>query len=69
MARTLDRKELMLLIEELDRGEVEPRELEELVISLELAVSDTEAVDILQDDELTASDIADQLLGYSERNA
>ncbi len=69
MARTVTRDELLSMLEELDRGEWTHRELEEIVDALELAVSDAEALDIMQDDELTSSEIADQLVGYSERDA
>ena len=69
MSKKMTRKELMLLIEELDRGEANRQEVEDLVASLELTISDAEALEILEDDELTAEEVTDQLVGYSERNA
>ncbi len=69
MPKQLTRDELLWLIEELDRGEAERQEVEELVASLELTISDAEALQILEDDELTTEEVADQLVGYSERNA
>ncbi len=69
MARQISRDDLILMIEELDRGEVERDELRQMVESLELAVSDFDAVEILQDEELNAEEIADQLVGYSDLDA
>ena len=69
MAGTITRDELLLMIEELDRGEATRDELRQIVEDLELAVSDAEALDIMQDEELTASEITDQLVGYSDLDA
>ena len=69
MPRKVSRDELILMLEELDRGEAHRQEVEELVASLELTISDAEALQILEDDELTTEEVADQLVGYSERNA
>lgn len=68
MARHVTRDELVLIIEELDRGEVEREQLQQMVEALELELGDVEAVTLLQDEELSAEDIADQLVGYPERD-
>ena len=68
MARQITRDELALLIEELDRGEAQREELEEIVVDLELAVSDAAAIDMLEDEDMTAKEVADQLMGYSEQD-
>ncbi len=69
MPRKVSRDELILMLEELDRGESTHDQLQQMVEALELAVSDAEALDIMQDDELTNSEIADQLIGYSDLDA
>ena len=69
MAEPTTRDELILLIEELDRGEARRSALHQLVEPLELALSDTDAVDILQDEDLTVEEIADRLMGYDELDA
>ena len=69
MANRITRQELLLLLEELDRGEADRDQVEELVAALELTITDAEALQILEDDELTTEEVADQLVGYSERNA
>ena len=69
MARTIDRDELTIMIEELDRGEAPRHQLEEMIEAIELSMPDDEALEVLEDDELTAQEIADQLVGYSDRDA
>lgn len=69
MAQKITRDELTLMLEELDRGETPRRELEKMIEALELSVGDAEALDIMQDDELTSREIADQLVGYSDLDA
>lgn len=69
MPKKISRDELLLVLEELDRGEAEPAELEELIEDLELTIPDAEALDVLQNDELTAEEMADQLVGYPEEDA
>lgn len=69
MARKISRDDLLLLLDEMNRGDATRAELQELVVELELLVSDTEAVDLLQDEELTDTEIVDQLVGYSDMDA
>lgn len=69
MAQRVSRDELALMIEELDRGEAEREELEEMIAKLELSMSNGEAVDIIQDQELSAEEVADQLTGYTDLDA
>ena len=69
MAKQLTRDELAWLIEELDRGDARQDEVEELVAKLELTISDAEALEILEDDELTSEEIADELVGYTDLDA
>ncbi len=69
MARKVDREELTLMIEEIDRGETPRRELEQMIEAIELTVSNADALELMEDDELTAQEIADQLVGYSDRDA
>ncbi len=68
MPRKVTHEELALMIEELDRGEAHDEELEQLVESVELAVSDIEAVNLLRDHDLTAEEVAEELMGYSEKD-
>jgi len=69
MARKVNRDELTLMIEEIDRGEAPRRELEKMIEAIELSVDDADALELMEDDELTAQEIADQLVGYSDRDA
>lgn len=67
MKRKLSREQLIIMLDELDRGELEPDDVQRVVNSLELAMSDADALTIIEDDELSAAEIADQLLGYDPR--
>ena len=69
MAAKITRDELVIMLEEFDRGEAEPGRLEKMLEALELSLSDAEALEILEDDELTSEEIADQLVGYSDLDA
>lgn len=69
MARKITRDDLVLMIEELDRGEAERSKLKEMVEALELVLSDADAVELLRDDELSAEEVADRLVGYSDLDA
>lgn len=69
MAKNVTREELTLMIEELDRGEAERGELEDMIEKLELNVPDAEALDVLENEELSAGEVADQLVGYSDLDA
>ncbi|TXD39445.1 hypothetical protein FRC98_03350 [Lujinxingia vulgaris] len=69
MKRRLSREQLIIMLDELDRGELEPGEVQRLVNSLELSMSDAEALTIIEDDELSAGEVADQLLGYDPRES
>lgn len=69
MAQKITRDELIWLLEELERGEADREDTERLVASLELSLSDAEALDILDDDELTPTEMADRLVGYSDLDA
>ena len=66
MPRTISRDQLLMILDELDRGELTGDDLHEIVADLELAVTDTQAVDLMLDDALTPEDIADQLLIYPD---
>lgn len=61
------RDELLFLLEELDRGARSRKNLEALVDQLNLLVSDEAALEILEDDELEHNEMADQLVGYPEK--
>lgn len=63
------REELLLLLEERDRGEATRESLETLVERLNLLVTDKAALEILADPELDNDEIANQLIGYEERDA
>ncbi|RAL25219.1 hypothetical protein DL240_03135 [Lujinxingia litoralis] len=67
MKRRITREQLILLLEELDRGELSPEDVQRVVNALELTMSDAEALNLMEDDELSASELADQLLGYDPR--
>lgn len=69
MKRRLSREQLIIMLDELERGELEPGEVERLITTLELSMSDAEALTIIEDDELSAGEIADQLLGYDPRES
>lgn len=67
MKRKLSRQQLIIMLSELDRGELQPDDVQRVVNALELAMSDAEALTIIEDDELSAAEIADRLLGYDPR--
>ena len=69
MARKISRNELILLVEELHQGDpLSDSQLEHLVMELEFLVSNDEAIELLQNQHLSAEEIADQLVGYSDRD-
>lgn len=69
MARKISRNELVLLLGELHKGEpLTDSQLEEMVMELEFLVSNDEAIELLQNEYLSPEEIADQLVGYSDRD-
>lgn len=69
MARTVSRDELELMLEEIDRGEVPRRRLEQIIESIELSIPEQEALELMEDPELTSAELADQLVGYRDSEA
>ncbi|RDV39479.1 hypothetical protein DV096_02595 [Bradymonadaceae bacterium TMQ3] len=67
MKRRVSREQLILMLDELDRGELDPGEVERLINTLELSMSDADALTLIEDDELSVGEVADQLLGYDPR--
>ncbi len=68
MSRKITRNELILLLEELDHGDRSSDRIEQLVMELEFIVSDTEAIELLQNPHLTPDELADQLVGYDAQD-
>jgi hypothetical protein len=68
MGRKITRDELIFLLDELNRGAMSDDAIEEMVMELEFIVSDTEAIELLRNQYLSPDEIADQLVGYSQRD-
>lgn len=69
MPRKVSRDELELMLEEIDRGEASREQLHKMIEAIELSVPDEEALELMEDQELTAGEIAEQLTGYSDLDA
>ncbi len=69
MSQRVSRTDLMLILEEWERGEFGEPELRRRLDALELMMSNDDAVDLIHDEELSSAQIADHILGYPEQDA
>lgn len=69
MARKVTRDELEMMLEEIDRGEAPRDQLEKMIEAIELSVPDEEALELMEDPELSSAELADQLTGYTDLDA
>ncbi len=69
MTTSMSRDDLLILLEEWERGEFGEDELRRRIEALELVMADEQAIDLVQNEELSSAQIADQILGYPEDDA